>query len=123
MSSNQNPNFEAFIDAFHDQSILFTEKEFQKLVGEFRPGVVAKEIAKSGSVRFLQMWIAIGFKVNPKMIKIATEHGNLAFLKECYENNSVKCDLDRIRMIAMVEKEKHDYTHIVEWLDEIESQP
>jgi len=91
------------------------------LVGEFRPGVVAKEIAKSGSVRFLQMWIAIGFKVNPKMIKIATEHGNLAFLKECYENNSVKCDLIQIRKIAMVEKKRNGYTHIQEWLDGLES--
>ena len=118
MSSRQE-DIAKFNSALNDQRSLFTEDEVCDLTNNLNYIEIEKGIAESGSVNFLKSWIAIGFKVTRSMVEIATKHGNLAFLKECFADNSVNCDLTRIREIAI----QQNHSHIVEWLDELESQP
>jgi hypothetical protein len=120
MSNRTSKNdIDAWNAALHDQSNLFTEDDVCRLTQNLPNTESERLIAESGNVLLLQMWIGKGFKVTGTMIQIATEHGNLAFLKTCHKDNSVKCDLKWVRKIAI----QQTHSHIVEWLDGLESQP
>lgn len=118
---NRKEEIDKYTAALLNQSAHFGEGDVCRLTQNLPTIATQEGLAKSGSVNFLKPWIAIGFKVTRTMVEIATEHGNLAFLKECFADNSIECDLKWIR--AMEEKKKNKHAHIQEWLDGLESQP
>lgn len=120
MSNRTSKNdIDAWNAALHDQSTTFSEDDVCALTKNLPNTESERLIAESGNVLLLQMWIGKGFKDTQTMIQIATEHGNLAFLKTCHKDNSIECELNRIREIAI----QQTHSHIVEWLDGLESQP